>query len=58
MVPADGDRLRVRLHVADVRWLRNLALRQGGTLRVVEPRWVAEDVASAARAALEAYVRV
>jgi proteasome accessory factor C len=56
--PAGGERLRVRLRVADVRWLRNLALRQGGSLRVLDPAWVADDVASAARAALEAYVRV
>jgi proteasome accessory factor C len=52
-----GDRLMVRLRVADPGWLRRLALRLGGALRVVDPVDLADEVASSARMALEAYVR-
>jgi predicted DNA-binding transcriptional regulator YafY len=52
-----GDLLLVRLRVADDGWLRQLALRLGGALRVLDPPALAADVASAARRALEVYVR-
>ena len=52
-----GDRLLVRLRVADPGWLRRLALRLGGALRVLDPVDLADEVASSARMALEAYVR-
>jgi proteasome accessory factor C len=52
-----GDLLQVRLRVADDAWLRQLALRMGGALRVIDPPTLADSVASAARTALEAYVR-
>jgi proteasome accessory factor C len=51
------DLLLVRLRVADDAWLRQLALRLGGALRVLDPAALADEVASSARAALEAYVR-
>ena len=50
-----GDLLLVRLRVADDAWLRQLALRLGGALRVLDPPELAEDVAAAARSALAAY---
>ena len=52
-----GDRLLVRLRVADTRWLRSLALRLGGTARIVDPPALAAEVTDRARTALEAYVR-
>lgn len=52
-----GDLLQVRLRVADDAWLRQLALRLGGALRVLDPPDLADGIASAARTALEAYVR-
>jgi proteasome accessory factor C len=52
-----GDLLMVRLRVADDGWLRQLALRLGGSMRVLEPSTLAEEVTRAARTALEAYVR-
>jgi proteasome accessory factor C len=51
------DLLLVRLRVADDAWLRQLVLRLGGALRVLDPAALADEVASSARAALEAYVR-
>jgi predicted DNA-binding transcriptional regulator YafY len=50
-----GDLLLVRLRVADDAWLRQLALRLGGALRVLDPPELADDVAAAARSALVAY---
>jgi proteasome accessory factor C len=50
----DGS-LRVRLRVADPRWLRRLALRLGGGARVVEPPELAEAVRQDAVDALAAY---
>ncbi|WP_020573848.1 helix-turn-helix transcriptional regulator [Actinopolymorpha alba] len=50
----DGS-LLVRLRVADPRWLRRLALRLGGTARVVEPAELAEAVREDAVRALAAY---
>lgn len=50
----DGS-LRVRLRVADPRWLRRLALRLGGAARVVEPADIAESVRRDAVEALAAY---
>jgi proteasome accessory factor C len=50
----DGT-LRVRLRVADLGWLRRLVLRQGGSVRVVSPQTLADDVRRAAGEALEAY---
>jgi proteasome accessory factor C len=52
------DLLLVRLRVADDAWLRQLALRLGGALRVLDPPELAEDVAAAARSALAAYSAV
>lgn len=52
-----ADRLLVRLRVADPGWLRRLALRLGGALRILDPMDLADEVASSARRALEAYVR-
>ena len=51
---ADGS-LRVRLRVADPRWLRRLALRLGGSARIVEPADLAEAVREDAVQALAAY---
>ena len=58
VVEAPGDLLLVRLRVADDGWLRQLALRLGGALRVLDPPDLAERVTAAARTALDAYVRV
>ncbi len=52
------DLLLVRLRVADDAWLRQLALRLGGALRVLDPPELADDVAAAARSALAAYSAV
>ena len=57
VVEVGEDLLLVRLRVADDAWLRQLALRLGGSLRVLDPAALADEVASAARMALEAYVR-
>jgi proteasome accessory factor C len=57
VVEVGDDLLLVRLRVADDAWLRQLALRLGGALRVLDPAVLADEVASAARMALEAYVR-
>ena len=43
------------LSAPDDAWLRQLALRLGGALRVLDPPELAEDVAAAARSALAAY---
>ncbi|HEY8455555.1 MAG TPA: WYL domain-containing protein [Actinopolymorphaceae bacterium] len=51
---SDGS-LLVRLRVADPRWLRRLALRLGGSARILEPSELAEDVRNDALAALAAY---
>ena len=58
VVELPGELLLVRLRVADDGWLRQLALRLGGALRVLDPPDLAVRVAAAARTALEAYVRV
>ncbi len=52
------DLLLVRLRVADDAWLRQLALRLGGALRVLDPPGLADEVAAAARSALAAYSAV
>ena len=52
-----GDVLLVRLRVADDGWLRQLAQRLGGALRVLDPPELIEDIAGTARRALEGYVR-
>ena len=57
VVELPGELLLVRLRVADDGWLRQLALRLGGALRVVDPPDLAERVSAAARTALDAYVR-
>jgi len=49
------DRLRVRLRVADPRWVRRLALRLGGTGRIVDPPDLVKAAVQDARAALDAY---
>ena len=48
-------RLRVRLRVSSEDWLVRLALRLGGSGRVLEPRGLADRVAEAARAGLVGY---
>ncbi|MGH8774459.1 MAG: helix-turn-helix transcriptional regulator [Jiangellaceae bacterium] len=50
-----ADRLRVRLRVADPRWIRRLALRLGGTGRIVDPQDLVKATVEDARAALDAY---
>jgi predicted DNA-binding transcriptional regulator YafY len=50
-----GDLLVVRLRVADDGWLRQLALRLGGALRVLDPPGLADEVVAAAETALRAY---
>ena len=57
-VVEDGDHLLVRLRVVDDGWLRQLALRLGGALRVLDPPELADAVTAAAREALAAYDRV
>ena len=47
-------RLRIRLRVADRRWLKRLALRLGGHARIVEPVDLADAVRADAAAALAA----
>jgi proteasome accessory factor C len=51
---ADGSET-VTLKTADTAWLRRLVWRLGGRAVVIEPTWVAAEVAEGARAALSAY---
>ena len=54
VVELPGERLLVRLRVADDGWLRQLALRLGGALRVLDPPDLAERVTGRrARTALD-----
>ena len=57
VVPSsDGSGLvRAKIVGADWAWLVRIALRHAGLVRVIEPPQLAEDVAAAARAALNAY---
>lgn len=50
--------MRVRLRVTDPAWFENLLLALGDAVRSVEPPAAAARVAGAARAALDAYVRL
>jgi predicted DNA-binding transcriptional regulator YafY len=50
-----GGALRIRLRTPDARWVARLALRLGGTGRVVDPPELAATVQAEARAALAAY---
>jgi proteasome accessory factor C len=50
-----AGRLRVAIRVGDPRWMRRLALRLGGTGRIVDPPDLAGETVADARAALEAY---
>jgi proteasome accessory factor C len=50
----DGS-MTVRVRAADTGWLRQLALRTGGGVRVLAPVEVAEQVAAQADAALARY---
>ncbi len=50
----DGT-LLVRIRASDGRWLRSLALRLGGSARILEPASLADEVQASARAALRAY---
>jgi proteasome accessory factor C len=50
----DGSR-RVVLRTADTAWLRRLLLRLGGQATVLEPADLADEVAGAAKEALQAY---
>ncbi|NHC47331.1 helix-turn-helix transcriptional regulator [Motilibacter aurantiacus] len=51
-----GRRLRARLRTAETAWVVRLALRLGGSGRVVDPPELAEAVRNRAKAALDAYV--
>lgn len=55
--PVDGI-WRVKLFGADWSWLRRLVLRNGGSVTVVEPDSLAEDVRQSAAVALGAYDEV
>jgi proteasome accessory factor C len=55
VVVRPDDVLLVRLRAADGRWLRSLALRLAGALRILEPSELADEVSERARAALAAY---
>lgn len=55
--PVDGV-WRVKLFGADWSWLRRLVLRNGGSVRVVEPASLATEVAQSAAVALDAYDEV
>lgn len=57
-VVEDGDHLIARFRASDDAWLRQLALRNGGALRVLDPPGTASAVTAAAREALSAYDRV
>jgi proteasome accessory factor C len=57
-VVEDGDTLVARFRAGDDAWLRQLALRNGGALRVLDPPEIAQAVTAAAREALAAYERV
>lgn len=52
--PVDGV-WRVKLYGADWSWLRRLVLRNGGSVTVVEPATLADEVAENATLALDAY---
>lgn len=43
------------LRTGDANWLRRLMWRLGGQGRVVEPQWLAREVADGAEMALSAY---
>ena len=51
----DDGALMVSFRTADLRWLRQLTWRLGGSARVVEPASLRAEVADGARAALAAY---
>lgn len=55
--PIDGI-WRVKLFGTDMSWLRRLVLRNGGSVTVVEPRSLADEVAERATLALGAYDEV
>ena len=55
--PADGI-WRVKLFGTDWAWLRRLVLRNGGSVTVIEPASLADEVAESARLALGAYDEV
>lgn len=52
--PVDGV-WRVRLYGTDWSWMTRLVLRNAGSIRVVEPQSLADDVVDSARLALGAY---
>lgn len=52
---ATGGGTILRLHTGDVAWLRRLLWRLGGQATVLEPAFLAAEVAQGARAALSAY---
>jgi proteasome accessory factor C len=52
---AGDGRLRITLRTPDTRWVKRLALRLGGTARVVRPAWLAGEVRADAAAALAQY---
>jgi proteasome accessory factor C len=55
VLSSHDDVLRVKIVGADWAWLVRFGLRHAGDARVVEPAALIEDVAAAARAALNAY---
>ena len=50
-----GDGLRIRMKVADPRWLPRLVLRLGGTGRIVAPPELADEAVTQATSALANY---
>jgi proteasome accessory factor C len=50
-----GDRLRIALRTPDTTWVRRRALQLGEDIRVLSPAWLADEVRSAAAAALAQY---
>jgi len=57
VVPNDHGGVVATLRVADPRWVRRLALRQAGSLAVLAPTSLADEVRDDARRALAAYGR-
>jgi proteasome accessory factor C len=56
--PLPGGGTRVELRTPDLRWVRRLLLRLGGSARAIEPPELAAEVARDAAAALDAYRQV
>ncbi len=55
IIDSNSDVWRVSLLASDEAWVRRLALRAGGAIRVVSPAAIRDEVTERARAALAAY---